>query len=48
MYTGDAIPHGHNVFYEHRIPSISMHVGYRSLLELTCAAKRLKNTEHIL
>jgi hypothetical protein len=39
MYIGDEIPHGHYVYYEHRIPSISVHMGYRSLLELTCAVK---------
>jgi len=33
MYIGDEIPHGHHVYYKHRIPSISMHVGYRTLLE---------------
>lgn len=32
MYIGDENPQGHNAFYEHRIPSISRHVGYRSLL----------------
>jgi hypothetical protein len=39
MHIGDEIPHGHYVYYKHRIPSISMHVDYRPLLELRCAAK---------